>query len=237
MGVIDLASGNSSTAPPAAVVVDDCRLNRECLVSKFAQHDITVGTAWDLPSLFDQLDHEPMTAVLLNFDTRDSATLLQVSLDLSPRVKVIVYNLPDDDESQIIACAESGVAGLHLRSESFDELLTLVRTVSGGQSHCSALVSAILLKRVYSAAAQAGPVPKTSLLTSREMEILELLGQGLTNQQIASRLCLTLHTVKNHVHSLLTKLGVTSRSQAALVYRASKCGERAGQRDGQRIAH
>ena len=56
----------------------------------------------------------------------------------------------------------------------------------------------------------------------REIEILELIEQGLTNQQVASRLSLTLHTVKNHVHNLLSKLGVGSRSEAVSVFRASK---------------
>jgi DNA-binding NarL/FixJ family response regulator len=59
-------------------------------------------------------------------------------------------------------------------------------------------------------------------LTPREIEILELIDRGLTNQQIASRLSLTLHTVKNHVHNLLGKLGVASRAEAVAVFRATK---------------
>ena len=61
--------------------------------------------------------------------------------------------------------------------------------------------------------AQANPDATTDVLTRREIEILELIEQGLTNQQIASRLSLTLHTVKNHVHNLLSKLGVASRAR------------------------
>ena len=51
---------------------------------------------------------------------------------------------------------------------------------------------------------------------------MELLDQGLTNQQIANRLSVTLHTVKNHVHSVLKKLGVGSRSEAVTVFRTAK---------------
>jgi DNA-binding NarL/FixJ family response regulator len=78
------------------------------------------------------------------------------------------------------------------------------------------------MRRVYAFAAQANPDITTDALTPREIEILELVEQGLTNQQIASRLSLTLHTVKNHVHNLLSKLGVGSRSEAVSVFRASK---------------
>ena len=78
------------------------------------------------------------------------------------------------------------------------------------------------MRRVYAFAAQANPDSSTNSLTARETEILELLEQGLTNQQIASRLSVTVHTVKNHVHSLLTKLGVGSRNDAVTVLRATK---------------
>lgn len=61
---------------------------------------------------------------------------------------------------------------------------------------------------------------RSELLTAREMEILELIDLGLTNQQIATRLSLALHTVKNHVHNLLTKLGVGTRAEAASMTRA-----------------
>ena len=75
---------------------------------------------------------------------------------------------------------------------------------------------------MYAFAAQANPDATTDLLTPREIEILELIDRGLTNQQIASRLSLTLHTVKNHVHNLLGKLGVGSRAEAVSVFRATR---------------
>ena len=83
----------------------------------------------------------------------------------------------------------------------------MVRTAGNGQALCSPEVSAILMKRVYAFAAQSNPDSSTDSLTARENEILELLDQGLTNQQIANRLSVTLHTVKNHVHSVLEETG------------------------------
>lgn len=204
------------------VIVDDARLNRECLAAQLASHGTTTATAWDLSSLLAEVDQVVPDAILLNIDTPDSATLLQLALDLDRRVRVIVYGLSSDRESEIVSCAEAGVAGLHLRTESFDHLLSLTTSSADGRAQCSAEVSSILIRRVYAFAAQANPDTTTDVLTRREIEILELIEQGLTNQQIASRLSLTLHTVKNHVHNLLSKLGVSSRAEAVAVFRATK---------------
>lgn len=204
------------------VVIDGGRLNRECLAAQLRAHQVDAREAWDLPSLLGRVDEGTPDLILLNVGTADSATLLQVGVDIGPDTKVVVYGLSMDREPEIIAAAEAGVAGLHLESESFDHLLELVRTSGGGQAQCSAQVSAILMRRVYAFAAQANPDSSTDSLTARENEILELLAQGLTNQQIATRLSVTLHTVKNHVHSVLTKLGVASRAEAVKVLRSAK---------------
>lgn len=206
----------------AVVVVDDARLNRECLAAQLSLHGIAAAAAWDLPTLLAEVDLTTPDVILLNIDTPDSATLLQLGLDLHRQTRVIVYGLSTDRESEIVSCAEAGVAGLHLRTESFEHLLSLTTSSGDGRAQCSPEVSSILLRRVYAFAAQANPDATTDVLTRREIEILELIEQGLTNQQIASRLSLTLHTVKNHVHNLLSKLGVASRSEAVTVFRATK---------------
>lgn len=208
------------------VIVDDGRLNRECLAAQLRAHQVEAGEAWDLPSLFNQVDAGTPDVILLNVATADSAMLLQVSGDIDPNTKVVVYGLSMDRESDIVAAAGAGVAGLHLRSESFADLLDMVRSAGNGQALCSPEVSAILMKRVYAFAAQTNPDSSTGSLTARENEILELLDQGLSNQQIATRLSVTLHTVKNHVHSVLTKLGVSSRSEAVTVFRTAKYANR-----------
>ena len=204
------------------VIVDDGRLDRECLAATLSDREVSASMAWDLPSLLSEMDQAARAVILLNICTPDSSTLLQLGIDLNGGTRVIVYGLTTERESEIVACAESGVAGLHLRTESFDHLVALIRSAGGGQAQCSPEVSAILMRRVYAFAAQANPDVTTDALTPREVEILELVEQGLTNQQIASRLSLTLHTVKNHMHNLLSKLGVSSRAEAVSVFRASK---------------
>jgi DNA-binding NarL/FixJ family response regulator len=221
-----MSPSTPSQIGPKTVVVDDGRLNRECLAGQLTSHGIPSTTAWDVPSLLcavDQADQADQAAViLLNIAAPDSATLLQLSMDIDPTTRVIVFGLSPDRESEIVACAESGVAGLHLRTESFEHLVSLIGNAGNGRAHCSPEVSAILLRRVYSYAAQPNPGATTEVLTPREIEILDLIEQGLTNQQIASRLSLTLNTVKNHVHNLLGKLGVASRGEAVKVSRAMR---------------
>jgi DNA-binding NarL/FixJ family response regulator len=215
-----MSPSTPSPVGPKTVVVDDGRLNRECLAGQLTRHGIPSTTAWDVPSLLCEVDQAAV--ILLNIAAPDSSTLLQLSLDIAPTTRVIVFGLSADRESEIVACAEAGVAGLHLRSESFEHLVSLIGSAGNGRAHCSPEVSAILLRRVYSHAAQPNLGATTQVLTPREIEILDLIEQGLTNQQIASRLSLTLNTVKNHVHNLLGKLGVASRGEAVTVSRAMR---------------
>jgi DNA-binding NarL/FixJ family response regulator len=183
---------------------------------------MTVHAAWDLPSLLAAADTDQPVIVLIKNGTGDAAHLLKVSLRLGRWTKVVVFDLSVGRESEIISAAESGAAGLHLHSESFEHLVNVIRTVSTGHAQCSPEVSAILLRRVYAFAGQSNPDAKTDMLTPREIDILELIVEGLTNQQISSRLGLSLATVKNHVHRLITKMGVASRAEAVTVYRANQ---------------
>lgn len=213
------------------LLIDDGQLSRECLAAQLQVHSVETRCAWDLASLFSEAGNEVPDVILMNIETADSGTLLQVSLDIDAAAKVVVFGLSTNRESEIVACAEAGVAGLHLRSESFAHLLDLVCNASEGRARCSPAVSAILLRRVYTLAHQPDPDSKADLLTVREIEILDLVELGLTNQQIASRLSLALHTVKNHVHNVLTKLGVASRAEAVAVSRALRYTNPAADQD------
>ena len=216
----------TATEPPdvgiRVVVVDDGTLSRECLAAQLSHRGVTATGAWDLSTLLAEVDRAIPHVVLINIATRDSTTLMQLACDLDPGCRVIVFGLCPSRETEIIACAEAGIAGLHLRTESFDHLISLIGTPGNTGAQCSPEVSAILLRRVYAFAAQANPDATTDLLTPREIEILALIDGGLTNQQIASRLSLTVHTVKNHVHNLLGKLGVGSRAEAVSVFRSTR---------------
>jgi DNA-binding NarL/FixJ family response regulator len=203
------------------LIVDDCKLNRENLAAIFAAHDGSkTAVAWDQRSLDAALSQITPAIALVNMGTRDNMSLLRQVRERCPEAKMIVIGISEDDEPEIVACAEAGVAGYHLRAESLDDLLALMSRVANEESHCSPRVSAILLRRLSTLASQRRPEAKELVLTTREMQILRLLESGLSNRDIADRLCIALHTVKNHVHSVLSKLGVNTRAEAAAYSRS-----------------
>jgi len=115
----------------------------------------------------------------------------------------------------VIACAEAGVSGYVTREASLDELTGVVESVARGESPCSPRISALLLRRVAETAGRRTETDAARRLTRREAEIVGLIDEGLSNKQIAGRLSIELATVKNHVHSILEKLQVERRAEAA----------------------
>ena len=206
------------------LIVDDCMLYRENLAANFEPNlKADLHIAWDLPSLVSVLQETEPHIILLNISARDSALLLRAAMDLSPGARIIVLGASDDNEAEVIACAEAGVAGYHMRSDSLEDLLGLMRHVAGGNTSCPPEVAAMLLRRVTALSARREP-PGRELapLTTRENQVLAMLELGRSNQDIAAHLSIAVHTVKNHVHSVLTKLGVRTRAEAAAVSRASR---------------
>ncbi len=232
-----LEEGRLTTAPHLAVtgddefglrdlgllIVDDCTLHRDNLATVFTAIGVAQPSyAWDLTSLFNALNEYQADVALINVNTRDSSMLVRATFEISPTVKVIVLGIAEDDEEHIVSFAEAGVAGYHSRNESLDGLLRLIRNVADGGTSCPPNVSAILLRRLSELAAQRQPASKELVLTAREIQILRMLEMGLSNKDIGERLCIAVHTVKNHVHNLLNKLGVRTRSEAAAYLRNSR---------------
>jgi DNA-binding NarL/FixJ family response regulator len=158
--------------------------------------------------------------ILLDMASRGMHLLLKAVTSLSPHAGVIAIAASLDDESAIVGCAEAGVAGYHLKGDSFGELLNLIEQVAAGGVSCPPAVSAMLLRRFSSMASQREAAAPDLVLTARETQILHMLELGRSNQDIATHLSIAVHTVKNHVHNLLAKLGVKTRAEAAAVSHA-----------------
>jgi two-component system, NarL family, nitrate/nitrite response regulator NarL len=135
-------------------------------------------------------------------------------------VKMIVL-APPDAESEVLSCAEAGIAGYITYDSSLSDLVATIRAARRGEFLCSPSIAGGLLRRVSSLAAGRLSEGPQEQLTRRELEVIRLLDEGLSNKQIALRLCIQLATVKHHVHHILEKLEVTRRSEAVARLRQS----------------
>jgi DNA-binding NarL/FixJ family response regulator len=130
----------------------------------------------------------------------------------NPDIAVLILTSYDDDEA-LFAAIMAGAAGYVLKQIRGSDLIDSVRRVAAGQSLLDPAVTARVLERV-----RRGPDlnPALAPLTNQERRVLSLIGQGMTNRQIAESMFLAEKTVKNYVSSLLDKLGLQRRTQAAL---------------------
>lgn len=187
----------------------------------------------------DLLEDEPGITVIGEAATAEQA-LVRVPA-LRPDVAVLDVRLPDgdgvtvcrelrstipdlaclmltsfDDEEALLDSIMAGAAGYVLKQIQGSDLVTAVRTVARGQSLLDASATTKLMARLRGGQAAEEPEMLPGL-TDREREILDLIGEGLTNRQIGQQLYLAEKTVKNHISRLLAKLGVERRVQAAVI--------------------
>ncbi len=120
-----------------------------------------------------------------------------------------------DDPQAVFGLLESGATGYVLKDEALETLANAVQAVARGESWLSPTVARQVVRRAVGRD-PAPPGQPTHSLTPRELEVLRLLAQGLDNTAIARRLVLTKRTVQNHVGNIYGKLGVASRTEAAL---------------------
>ena len=119
-----------------------------------------------------------------------------------PDARLIVLTTYDGDED-IYRSLQAGARGYLLKDVFFEELETAIRTVHAGSRHIPAAIAARLAERMAS-----------SDLTSRELEVLGLIVRGQSNKEIGASLTISEATVKSHINNILSKLGVTDRTQA-----------------------
>jgi DNA-binding NarL/FixJ family response regulator len=156
----------------------------------------------------------------LNNDT--SARLIRNLRKLSPKVKIVVMGLARSQHA-ILQCIEAGVSGYVLKDSPLDDLFKNIRAAYNNEALVSPPIAAALMS--YGAElvgfdpASEHVLCAPQSLTRREREVLSLVQQGLTNQEIAESLVIELGTVKNHVHNILRKLNVNSRRDAVHVSR------------------
>ncbi|HEY9392532.1 response regulator transcription factor [Nocardioides sp. NBC_00850] len=132
---------------------------------------------------------------------------------VDPSIAALILTSFDDDDA-LFSAIMAGASGYLLKQVRSADLVETVRQVAAGRSMLDPAVTAQVLDRIRS-----GPKTNSAFehLTDHERRILELIGEGLTNRQIGKEMHLAEKTVKNYVSSLLAKLGLESRTQAAIL--------------------
>jgi DNA-binding NarL/FixJ family response regulator len=132
-----------------------------------------------------------------------------------PQVKVLILTTYDDDE-WISDAVQAGASGYLLKDTPRSELVKAIRGTVEGKTFLDPSVAGKVLRQASSHMVQPSPAI-TGKLTDREVEVLKLIAGGLNNRDIADRLYLSEGTVRNHVSAILAKLGVSDRTQAAVI--------------------
>ena len=160
----------------------------------------------------------PQVAVLdMRLPDGDGVTVCRELRSRMPELACLILTSFDDDDA-LLDSIMAGAAGYVLKQIKGSDLVAAVRTVAAGQSMLDPATTGRLMERLrrqQEPASQADPV--LAQLTERELAILNLIGDGMTNRQIGRTLFLAEKTVKNHISRILAKLGVERRIQAAML--------------------
>ena len=159
--------------------------------------------------------------VLLDTAVEDGLQMVRTIAHQDARIRVVAIAITERPD-RILTWAEAGISGYVSTECSIDELVDIILTTRRGDLRCSPKVAGAMLRHLGELAARAqGTSGKRGLhdLTSRERQIVALIDRGWSNKRIASRLDISLATVKNHVHNVLRKLDVRKRGEAAAVLR------------------
>jgi len=198
-------------------VVDDHEVVRRGVIDLLNEaDDLTVigaaATAAQAMARVPALD--PDVAVLdVCLPDGDGVELCRELRSLLPGLQCLMLTSYTHEQAMMNAFL-AGAAGFVIKDITGVDLVAAVRTVGSGRSLLDKRAAAALIARLRTGTARPGPLAD---LTEQERAALELIGQGLTNRQIAERMFVAEKTVKNYVSRVLAKLGMTSRTQAAVL--------------------
>jgi two-component system, NarL family, nitrate/nitrite response regulator NarL len=201
------------------LVLADIRLYREGIADVLGRSERVdvAGTAANVEEALRGLEERPADIVLVGLS--GGGTLHAGGVLARARRDTRVVALAVDAADDVVAVIEAGVSGYVPREASLTDLVATIESVARGEMPCSAAVAAGLSRRLAELSPHDDAPLEGARLTSRELEILALVSDGLSNKEIAQRLCIEVTTVQNHVHNLLAKLGVNGRRDAAAVLR------------------
>jgi DNA-binding NarL/FixJ family response regulator len=201
--------------PLRLLLVDDHALFREGLSSLLSYQDdfIVVGEAEDAESALNQASTLKPDIVLMDVELPGEdgvAATLRLKMEM-PEVSIVMLTVHDDSQT-LFEAIKAGAQGYLVKNVRSRELLEQLRGLARGEAAISRRMAARILEEIRGETEPFGPGEE---LTARELEVLELVAARLSNAEIAERLVISEHTVKNHMKSILSKLHLHNRHQAA----------------------
>jgi len=201
------------------VLVDDQNLVRQGIRSLLALSDEVevVAEADDgMSAIAAVAEHRPDVVLLdLRMPRHDGIWALNALRDNGTEVPVLVLTTFDDDEL-VLRALQAGAKGYLLKDVTLEQLLGAIRTLAGGGTLVQPAITDRLLRAIRGGGLTEMSEPPMLALTDRELDVLRLVASGYTNRQIAEALFLAEGTVKNHLSSVLLKLGARDRTNAVL---------------------
>jgi DNA-binding NarL/FixJ family response regulator len=199
------------------IVVDDHELFRRGIIGLLEERGINVaGEAATAMDALAQASKAGPSVVLmdLNMPGMSGVEATQRLVAAAPLARVLVLTMMADDETVMNALL-AGACGYLLKDASINQILDGIEAAARGESVISPRIATRLVRRLREPQ-EIDPRLRGPEMTARELEVLELLAEGLDNAEIAQALYLSQHTVKNHVSSIMVKLQVENRTQAAV---------------------
>jgi two-component system, NarL family, response regulator len=204
--------------PLKLLLVEDDELFRLGLVTFFEQEPIVdrVTEVADGETAIELVGHKTFDVVILDLvlpglDGMETCRQLQ---KLQPNLPVLVLTA-HPDKNLVVKLVEVGIRGYCLKGIDANNLLLAIRSIATGATWWDATASSQIFEAIGQTDRCPRPVDELQL-TKRELEVLTLIANGRTNQQIAQVLFITPGTVRVHVHTILQKLNVSDRTQAAI---------------------
>jgi DNA-binding NarL/FixJ family response regulator len=203
------------------MLIEDNRLLREGIAAMLdAQGDfevVAVAEDGDAVEQFVASDRMPEIVLLdLALEKADSISLMSTIQARMPSARIIAMDILPE-QTDVVEIVKAGASGFILKSASVQEYVDAIRAVARGESVLPAVLTASLFTQIVDTAFESnrGALETSIQLTEREKEVVNLIAEGLSNKEIATRLHIATHTVKSHVHNILEKLALRSRLQIA----------------------
>ena len=213
---------NKLDRPIDLLLVNEIRLMGNVIVAALEDEPdiLVVACVTTYDEALDVVRDREVDVALVSTRLPDNGGLRLTSAitEIAPSIKVLALGLTEE-KKQVLRYVEAGASGYILKDDSLEDLIEIVRATQEGKVFVSPQIAAAMMERLSDLAQMFAGVENnlsdSTALTSRELEVLELISKGYTNQQISQHLFIEVGTVKNHVHNILEKLNVSSRGEAA----------------------